>query len=327
MSTLVYQLASSKIEAQSSHFSNVLTSYLAMTSVQYLVNEDVLGINVVLSRMHSEKMLDFASIYDVNDNLIAQVGKRNADAEIVSQQITFQDSTAGYIQVGYNAPPAQELGGSIVATVIIIHIILGAFAIAAIWLTGDLLTFWVFASATDPEPEEETDHIEVEPERLNSEGALLVLKLEPSRLTSKHRELMISALNVYGGKTTSEDQDLIAQFRQDDSAFSAVCAGLLLHALVQSLGPPLKIKLGIHWSEQLGEEEDEQNIKHTSYLASISDQAVLISKGFETILNDLRVIHEPYRSSLAPDGEVFQILSVANQELIERQAEQLLSRS
>lgn len=318
--------ASEKLSNQSTHFSRVLTSYLAMTSVQYLINEDVLGINVILSRMQSQDMFDFASVYDLNDQLVAQVGQRHSEAVVFNQQITFQDSTAGYIQVGYNNPPSYDLVTGLVTTVISIHLLLAGLALACIWLLGDLIVVWLYrtgaAEKPAPEPEEEASQI-----TLADQGALLVFKLEPVRLTSKHRDLMNAAIALYGGRSESHpEDDLTVEFRQENAAFNAICAGLLISALVTKLGPPLKFKVGIHWSEDFAEPTDEQGLKQTSYLASISDQAVLVSKAFQQILNDDRVRIEPYRSSLAPDGAVFEVAAVSNQALIEGQAEQLLNR-
>ena len=105
LTTFIYQHGQSKLDEQSRHYSQALTSYLALTSAQYLLNQDSLGINA-LNKMQREGALDFAFIYDLNDQLVAQVGERSSDAVVFSDQITFQDSTAGYIQVGYNVAPS-----------------------------------------------------------------------------------------------------------------------------------------------------------------------------------------------------------------------------
>ena len=328
MATSIYNQSQTKIDDQSRHYSQALTSYLAFTSAQYLINQDLLGINVLLNKMQREGVLDFASIYDLNDQLVAQVGERTSSAAVFSAQITFQDSTAGYIQVGYNEAPAEALATDLLGSVFGIHLVLAGLALVLIWFGSDMVTIWILGSRSNEDPVD--PEFEDEPETVMEEadqGALLVMRLEPIRLNATHKELMLSAANLYGGKAINEHQDdLNIQFRTGDATFSSVCAGLLMARLVQQLGPPLKLKLALNWSEELGDESLDSDLKHTSYLASISDQAVLVSKTFAETLNGDNVQYEPYRNSLAPDGEVFEVLSVSNQELIQSQAEQLLAR-
>jgi uncharacterized membrane protein affecting hemolysin expression len=327
LTTSIYQHGQSKLDEQSRHYSQALTSYLALTSAQYLLNQDSLGINVLLNKMQREGVLDFASIYDLNDQLVAQVGERSSDAVVFSDQITFQDSTAGYIQVGYNVAPSAALAGNLAFTVISVHLLLAALVLTLIWLGSDFIAVWIVGK--QQKVKEDVTEIEEAPAPVEEidQSALLVMRLEPIRLNATHKYLMLSAASLYGGKALNEHQDdLNIQFRQSDSAFASVCAGLLVAGLVKQLGPPLKLKLALHWSEENSYEAIENGFKHTSYLASISDQAVLISKRFAKTLNDENVQYEPYRNSLAPDGEVFEVVSVSNQELIQSQAEQLLTR-
>lgn len=333
MTTSVYMQSKEKLSKQNTHFSRVLTSYLAMTSAQYLVNRDLLGINLVLNRMHKDGVLDFASIYDVNDQLVAQVGQRRNDASVFSYQITFQDSTAGYIQVGYASSESETLVTNLVITLLGFHLMLSAMVFFLVWFQGDLLAILVLnkprVQATDKEQDEEL----FIPEPVNSEGALMVIKLIPSRLTDTHKDLLVSAVNLYGGKVDNHQEDLSFQFRQDNATFSASCSGLLTCKLIEALGPPLKIKVGLHWSDDIVDEPDDQHMKHTSYLASIGEQTVLASKRFIDVATEKLsaaprdgIRYEPYRSSLAPDGEVFEVLLDSNQALIKSQAEQLLAR-
>ncbi|MFN3235945.1 MAG: hypothetical protein ACE37D_02680 [Pseudomonadales bacterium] len=331
--TLLFQQSQQHISSQNSHFARVFTSYLAMTATQFLINDDLLGINVVLNQMHKDDMFDFASVYDGNDKLVAQVGERHNDALVMSQEVTFQDSTAGYVQAGYNLKRGAAYGSELVSTIVLVHLLIAIIILALIWLAADLVAIWVYGAretapvAADGDTDEPSE--EVLPE-LN-EGALLVLKLTPSRLMPTHRDLIFTAAAVYGGRSfevdamASEYDDVVIQFRQQTAAFSAVCAGLLIRTLVTQMGKPLQFKLGLHWSDDLSA-ADEQELKHTTYLASISEQAVLASKRFAHILSELDDIQfEAYRSSMAPDGEVFEILGANNQKLLDRQAEQLLS--
>lgn len=303
-----------------------------MTATQFLINDDLLGINVVLNQMHKDDMFDFASVYDGNDKLVAQVGERHNDALVMSQEVTFQDSTAGYVQAGYNLKRGEAYAAELATVIVFVHLLIALIISAVIWLAADFVAIWVYGTrsttseSADSREDEQTE--DVLPE-LN-EGALLVLKLTPGRLMPTHRDLILTAASVYGGRgfeietVANEYDDVVIQFRQQTAAFSAVCAGLLIRTLVTQMGKPLRFKLGLHWSDDLSA-ADEQELKHTTYLASISEQAVLASKRFADILGEFEDIQiEAYRSSMAPDGEVFEILEANNQALLDRQAEQLL---
>lgn len=329
LTTLVYSQARHYAFAQDSRLAKTFTSYLAMTSAQYLVNQDRLGINVILNQMYRDKMFDFASVYDGNDQLVAQAGERDADALISNHEVTFQDSTTGYVQTGFSRQQSSVFVTKIITIIALVHSALAVLIASFIWLAADFFTVWVFGRTTLPTEETKpADELEAESEVPELEaGALLVLKIEPARLTETHRELMLAAAGVYGGKPVDGVDEIAVQFRQDQANFSAVCAGLLIQTLVERLGKPLKFKLGLHWADDFGDLD--QALKHTSYLASISEQGVLVSKYFVDISSTTNQDHEiyfaPYRSSLAPDGEVFEAESGHNQSLISQQAEQLLS--
>ncbi|MFT5927981.1 MAG: putative membrane protein affecting hemolysin expression, partial [Candidatus Azotimanducaceae bacterium] len=49
MSVVVTTVTEKRMQAQNEQFSRTLTSYLAMTIAEHLVNNDALGINVLLS--------------------------------------------------------------------------------------------------------------------------------------------------------------------------------------------------------------------------------------------------------------------------------------
>lgn len=329
-SVAVYQHTTHTIEKQNTHFAKVFTSQLAMSSAQYLVNDDALGINVVLNRMHKDQLFDFASIYDVNNQLVAQAGSRLDNALITNHEITFQDSTAGYAQVGFNLASGSALANRLVTTIVLIHVLLASFFLTLIWLGADFVALWVLARPrVRSAPDIAEASIEVEPTTVELEaGALLVLKLVPARLTDQYRKLMLDAAAIYGGKVLRTDLDDIAiQFRHANAGYSAICAGLLIRTLVAELGKPLQCKLGLHWSEELERETEDPALKHASYLSSIAEQNLLSSKRFVSQLPATEPVERTeYRGSLAPDGEVFEILNVENQELLTRQAAQLLER-
>jgi uncharacterized membrane protein affecting hemolysin expression len=151
MSTLVTFSTEKRLTSQSEYFAKTLTTYLAMTTAEHMVNDDVLGINILLTRLQEDEILDFASVYGTNDQLIAQVGRQNPRATaIFSQQVTFQDTTAGYIQVGFNDRTISQHRDTMLALVLIFHLILLFIVAGTILFAGDFVALWIFLSPAKP---------------------------------------------------------------------------------------------------------------------------------------------------------------------------------
>ncbi|MFT6014981.1 MAG: putative membrane protein affecting hemolysin expression, partial [Candidatus Azotimanducaceae bacterium] len=153
MSVVVTTVTEKRMQAQNEQFSRTLTSYLAMTIAEHLVNNDALGINVLLSRMQEESALDYASVYDAQNQLIAQVGQHGAASNAFSREISFQDTTAGYIQVGFSSDAITAQSSLALSLVLVFHLILGFVICGFIWFAGDLATVWIFGrQSVDAQP-------------------------------------------------------------------------------------------------------------------------------------------------------------------------------
>lgn len=353
MSLVVTVMTEKRMQTQSEHFSRTLTSYLAMTIAEHLVNNDLLGINVLLTRLQEDSALDFASVYDANNQLVAQVGRRGVDQSAVfSREITFQDTTAGYVQVGFSTKSITAQSQLALSLVVVFHLVLGLIVSGLILFAGDFLAIWILGrQSVAPIQDRDTAETEqAEPLEIQDPSAvILVLKLRPARLIEKHRTNLNRSIGLYGGQLRDhEGDDLLILFTGGNAIFSSACAALLLLSLVELLGPPLKLKVGMHWLSDTSDEVAlEKATKHASYLASIDEQVALVSRVYaqsiaalsknEQSVNDQssnqqstneysEIEYEAFHSSLTPDGEVFQLKSVNNQELIERQALQLLNR-
>ncbi|MFT7246641.1 MAG: putative membrane protein affecting hemolysin expression [Candidatus Azotimanducaceae bacterium] len=340
MSLVVTVMTEKRMQTQSEHFSRTLTSYLAMTIAEHLVNNDLLGISVLLTRMQEDSALDFASVYDANNQLIAQVGRRGIDQSAVfSREITFQDTTAGYVQVGFSTKSITAQSQLALGLVVVFHIVLGLIVSGLILFAGDFLAIWVLGRQSVV-PRQDSEIVEIEQEQAevletqDPSTAILVLKLRPARLIEKHRTNLNRGIGLYGGQIMDHDgDDLLILFTRSNAIFNSACAALLLLSLVELLGPPLKLKVGMHWLSDTSDDVVlEKATKHASYLASIGEQAVLVSRayvqsiGAQAITNEHSEIeYDAFHSSLTPDGEVFQVKSVKNQELINRQALHLLN--
>ncbi|MFT5013756.1 MAG: putative membrane protein affecting hemolysin expression [Dinoroseobacter sp.] len=332
MSVVVTTVTEKRMQAQNEQFSRTLTSYLAMTIAEHLVNNDALGINVLLSRMQEESALDYASVYDAQNQLIAQVGQHGAASNAFSREISFQDTTAGYIQVGFSSDAITAQSSLALSLVLVFHLILGFVICGFIWFAGDLATVWIFGrQSVDAQPEKASAELEsepLEPEIVEDPAAaILVFKIRPARLMDRHREQLKHGITLYGGTPIEhEGDDFLAYFLGENACFQSICTALLMLKVIEQIGPPVKLKVGMHW---IAESDDklamDKATKHASYLASIDEQTALVSRTFEREIASLTEIeYESFHSSLTPDGEVFQILRVKNQGLIESQALQLI---
>lgn len=330
MSWLVSAFVEDRLREQHIQAAETLTSYLAMTSAERLVNRDLLGINVLLTQMRDEGSLQFASVYDGTNQLVAQAGQRGVgNTTVVNREITFQDTSAGYIQVGISDALITSQRNLALAVVLIVHSSLLVAIGLVIFLVGDFVAIWVYGTrhSVDPETSETTDeHQPIEAEVHGPSAAILVVKLRPTRLTDTHMELLQKAIALYGGAEAEGDGDsLVVYFYGDQGVFNATCTALLLLTLIEQKGPPLMLKVGLHWVDEDDDDIVEKATKHASYLSSISEQKLLASALFETKLIDDSIQYEPFHSSLTPDGEVILIHQVTNQDLIQRQAMQLLN--
>ena len=336
MSTLVAVSTEQRLAAQSNHFAKTVTAYLAMTTAKHLINNDLLGINILLTRLQEDGALDFASVYGTDNQLIAQVGQQSPTATaVISREVTFQDTAAGYIQVGFNDQTITQYQTYLVGLVLLFHLAVALFLAGLIFFAGDFVAVWIFntpnktpGTKADLDHEEPAEGEDASPQQeMDGGAAILVIKLRPVRLLDKHKAKLSQAVSLHGGKLADHGDDLIVQFQGKQGIFKASCAALLLLTLIRHLGPPLKLKLGIHWLDDMADDLAlEKASKHTSYLASISEQMVLVSRAFEEQLSDQTDIgYEPYLSSLTPDGEVFLISRVKNQALIDSQALQLIN--
>lgn len=333
MSALVTVSTEQRLTTQSDYFTKTLTSYLAMTTAEHLINDDVLGINILLTRLHEDKVLDFASVYGTDNQLIAQVGRQDsAVTAVFSREVAFQDTAAGYIQVGFNDHTISQYRDHVLGLVLLFHLVLITLVIGTILFAGDFVALWVFRSPTpqDKEPEnsgaETAGGIDVA-EPVDPGAAILVIKLRPVRLLNKYKSRLEQAVALYGGKLSDHGDDLTAQFHGSGGVVQVSRAALLLLTLIHHLGPPLKLKLGIHWlPDAFDDLELEKATKHTSYLASIGEQVALVSRALEEqLVQEPEITCDPFHSSLTPDGEVFQITRVKNQSLIDSQALQLIN--
>ncbi|HJL62047.1 MAG TPA: hypothetical protein QF517_08825, partial [Pseudomonadales bacterium] len=100
-------MTTTRLQDQSNQYSQSICDYLAISVADHLINNDFLSLNILLTELLKEQSFGFASVYDTRDELQAQAGKKISNSKIFTQQVTFQDSIAGYVQVGFDQQVIQ----------------------------------------------------------------------------------------------------------------------------------------------------------------------------------------------------------------------------
>ena len=306
--------------SQQTHFGRATASQLAHYIAPYVLENNLLSLNIVVSELASDEYIQFVAIYDESDRLIAQAGRESGGTLSFSTEITFQDSVIGFARVAVVSESPPNGNWALILLVIIIPLVLLASrnpAAFAQWLYPE-------AQAADDEPGlDELDETAALPP-LEDDGAetcecILVIRVRPAHHMERQFERLFNAAEIYGGiveQTTPEE--LVVHFDDVDAMYRAASTGLLVRALCELL--PGNIKFGGTLDVLTGEAEKIR--KSASYLASIADGDLLIARG-EDLLRD-RVLLQTFHHSLIDSKDLCRVTGLTNPELINEQAKQLL---
>ncbi|MCB1692119.1 MAG: hypothetical protein KDI19_05095 [Pseudomonadales bacterium] len=316
---------------------NAAADQLALTITDALVQQDALRLNVMLSNLLARGNFKFASVYTPDGKLLAQVGKSEASMATMSRDVAFQDAAAGVLQVGLRADVVDARVDRIALFALLLHLVVFGLLGFAVLYYGDFLLFWIAApparaalrdiAAPDhaiPEPVESA-----EPEQAPSPDrtTMLIAKIRPVRQLEANLSRIYSALRLYRCETEVTDgDDLVLTFEGTNQTFDAVCCALLLKSLMALRHPSITVRLGMNTVRVSGGDSAlEKSRKHATYLASIAERGLLASRQVaELAAGNPRLTFREFKSSLAPDGEVYYLDNVdhASREVIERQARQ-----
>jgi len=341
---LTTQHMQTSLDRQGQYFGDSVADQLSQSLTDYLVNEDILSLNVVLNRLVGQGNFDFASVYSVDNRLLAQAGRApSADsARTFTRDITWQNASLGYLQIGLGSQAIDETVFTTLIIVLGLHLLVGAATGLAVWYYSDLIYLWIaLPAAQDQTPKPTTSNIAAEdtvaaapvkPTRVTT-PLVMVAKIRPARLLPDHIRHIRKALSLYGGDLAPlEGDNMMINFNREDAIFQAICSGLLLLEMFRVIGAPISLKVGLDAASlpadnaltALGNAR-----KHASYLASMADNKLLISiQAFRQISAPERYVITPYHSALSPDGQVFSVdgLDADHQRLIHSQARQLLQQ-
>ena len=345
-----YQHVNVELNQKGQHFGASIADQLSLSVTDYLVNEDILSLNVVLTQLLARGHFDFASVYSADNQLLAQVGKRSASentARLFTRDITWQNASVGHLQIGLSNASVDEPLSLTLMLIIAIHLAIAAVSVYLLWQYADLIYLWVALPAapatsqvTDStskldQPALQTANTEVVPETRRLDTIIMVFKLRPARLLPDYLPRVQQALALYRGDMAPPDGDTVLIYftdddTDDDAIFRAACSGLLLLQMFRLIDTPISIKLGLDLADAAA---DPQTLAHArknaSYLASNAQNCLLASQQVLAQLREPnRLVSSPFQSSLTPDGLVFLVegLQSEYQALIQRQARQLLDQ-
>ena len=83
------------LSRQNMKFGNTMADQIALTSTEYLINQDSVSLNVILRDLLSSAYFEFAAIYDADGSLITQAGKSASTQTTFTRDINFSEYRSG----------------------------------------------------------------------------------------------------------------------------------------------------------------------------------------------------------------------------------------
>ncbi len=320
--TILVQQYEARISETQSHYGQITAVQISELVSQLIVDDDRLSLNVIVARVTRETPVHYVAIYDATNNLIAQSGRSERGSASFASDITFQDAMVGSVRVNLQQ---RRLSVSLLLPLLAISILIYG---GLLWWFSPKIINWLQAEPdVDEPPEEENVSIPIVTapaylqEAPNTETYILVIRIRPARHLEANFEKFYQAARLYGGiveQTTTEE--LVIHFEGYDAAYKATCTGLLIRHLTDLL--PGNINFG--GTLDIIEDEPDRARKSASYLASISDGDLLIATPNPKLKD--RVKLQAFHHSLVDSEHLSKINGLANQDLLEAQAAQLMIR-
>jgi len=313
------RMARESIEREQATYGESTAIQVADHLADYVIEGDVLSLNVISSRLTREASLAFVAVYDDNNRLIAQSGKSGNGAVTYAADITFQDSLVGSVRV--EVTHSEYTAAPVITGFVIAYL---AYLAVLIWL-APVLEDWLFqVEGNKPEEDEDTDetanYLNVDTAFGPKQECILVIRIRPARHLEKHFDKFYQAAMLYGGiveQTTKEE--LVIHFDSHDAMYMATCTGLLIQQIASRVNSNISFGGTL---DLLGEEPDKIR-KSASYLASIAEGDLIIAANDPGMTD--RVELQTFHHSLVDSDNLARIAGLTNQELLDSQANQLVS--
>ena len=326
---LIASYTKSQLFDQANQFGQAIADQLANTSIDYLVSNDVLSLNVILDELYNRNNFDFAAIYDPENNLLAQSGKHFGHQFVFTRDINFQDANLGHVMIELDASALEQKLQQVIIASGIIHGALIILTLGLIWFYGDLFYLWLTHT---PVPEERVKipiyNLPPEAERPTSHRTLLALRLKPARLVPF--DTIQDAATLFGADVeTISNEEWLLTFNCRDQLENGLRCGLLITEIASLQTGNISVKAGL---DSAPEDDLIMLRKQVRYLASVSDQNLLVSQRVNRKIHSEngknlsgQIETHQFHSSLTADGEVYVVEGLDN--LANQQAKKLISQN
>ena len=277
-----------------------------------LIENNLLSLQVILTRLSRDEPIGLVAVYDENDKLIAQSGEEGETDVSYESEVTFQDSLIGRVRItlSHSQPNTIFLAWTL--------LLIAASHSIFVWKFFDSITLWIekgkktnTVSDKNIEPLNETDK---EP----TSDCILVVRIRPARQLEKHFDKFFKAANLHGGiveQTTPEE--LVIHFESRAAMYMATYSGLL----IQKVANKLKDKITFGAFLDLVSEEPEKMRKAASYLASLSEGHLIAQNRFLKLSD--RVGLQSFHHPLIDSEGLLKVEGLSNPDLLNHQANQL----
>jgi uncharacterized membrane protein affecting hemolysin expression len=326
---LISTFTGDQLRRQANQFGQAIADQLANTSVNYLVSKDVLSLNVILDELYDRNHFDFAAVYNPENALLAQSGKLMHSEYTFTRDINFQDSNLGYVMIELDSGELELELRQVIITSAAIHSFLIILTLGLIWFYGDLFYLWL-TQTTAPKEKAKIPIYNLPPEveRATAHRTLLALRMKPARLVPI--DAIHDAATLFGANMeTVNDEEWLFTFNTSDQLEKCLRLGLLINEIAFLQTGNVVVKAGI---DSAPEDDLTMLRKQVSYLASVSDQNLLVSDRVNKIIQSeagdklsAQIETHQFHSSLTADGEVYVVESLDT--LAKQQARKLTSQN
>jgi hypothetical protein len=309
----ITQYLSEVVESEQSRFGQSSARQVAAQVAGYVVEGNLLSLNVIVAQLTRDEPLQFVAIYDESNQLIAQSGKEERTNTSYTAEVTFQDSLVGRVRVTVSH---AETGMQLLGWVLLV---LAAGYSLLVWRFTTVITNWVNhdIGSNDPVASQRIDSSPLADDG-PTEECILVVRIRPARHLKQHFDKFFKAANLYGGiveQTTPEE--LVIHFDSPDAMYMSTCSGLL----IQKIADKVNGKIAFGGTLDLLTEEPEKIRKAASYLASIAEGNLIAAGGY-SLLSD-RVELQSFHHALVDSKGLLRIAGLNDSDLLNNQAKQL----
>ncbi len=307
------------LDGQQRFHGEAIADQTAELVTQYVVDGDMLSLNVMIRRLADNEQIEFAAIYDDDNQLILQAGREHKGQMSFTKELTFQDSTVGRIRLTVRPVVAASFW----------RLPLAAFTLFAYALVvlryAPQIRGWLAEAPLEREARKEREDepaasFPLQPEPSPAAACMLTTRIRPAHYLEMHFDKFYQAADLHLGiveQTTPEE--LVIHFEGIDAIFRAACTGLLIRQVAGMVAG--NIGFGGILSIVTARDNPDEARKAASYLASIADGDLLVVGGAS--LPDERLGMQPFHHALVDSQGLMKLSGLRGHDTLGEQARQL----